>query len=363
MEPDLDPAMRGLVDLPALGAWMDGQGLPTGSFDEVAVLTGGTQNLLVRFNRGGHTYVLRRPPRHLRPRSNDNLRREARILTALTGREVRSPALIAACDDESVMGGSAFFLMESIDGFNPSNGLPALHAGDAATRHRMGLSAVEALAALGAVDPEAVGLADFGQPDGFLERQVPRWLGELESYAALDGYPATGLPGVHDLADWLTARLPTTYRPGILHGDFHVANLLFDTEGPELAAILDWEMATIGDPLLDLGWLLVTWPSGDGSPVDVLAQKFAGEGGLASRAELVARYAEHSTRDLGAIHWYAALAGFKLGIVLEGTYARACAGKADLALGEMFHVVACSLIERAQDFTTDVTLQPDGGTR
>jgi len=350
---DLDVALRDLVDLSLLSSWMDDQGLPTGTIDDVSLLTGGTQNLLVRFSRGGRTYVLRRPPRHLRPKSNDNLRREARILEALTGQGVAAPALVAACPDESVMGGAAFFLMDAIDGFNATTGLPSLHAGDPAVRHRMGLSAVEGLARLGALDHVALGLADFGRVDGFLDRQVSRWLGELESYAALAGYPGADLPGVHDLATWLEGHLPTTYRPGIMHGDFHLANLLFETDGPELAAIVDWEMATIGDPLLDLGWLLVTWPAGEGSPIDLLAQQFAGQGGLAARSELVETYAEHSDRDLSAIHWYAALAGFKLGIVLEGTYARACAGKADRSIGELFHQVACSLVERAQSFANE----------
>jgi aminoglycoside phosphotransferase (APT) family kinase protein len=352
MAPDVDEALRDLVDLGVLSSWMDDQGLVSGAIEDVAILTGGTQNLLLRFSRGGRTYVLRRPPRHLRPKSNDNLRREARVLGALTGQGVPAPALVATCPDESVMGGAPFFLMESIDGFNASTGLP-LHAGDAAIRHRMGLSAVEGLATLGAVDHEALGLADFGRPEGFLARQVPRWLGELASYDALEGYPGVGLPGLDDLAGWLDQHQPATYRPGIMHGDFHVANLLFETDTAELAAILDWEMATIGDPLLDLGWLLVTWPLGDGSPIDVVAQSFAGQGGLATRSELVQRYAERSTRDLTSIDWYAALAGFKLGIVLEGTYARSCAGKADGNLGEMFHGVACSLIDRARKFASE----------
>ncbi len=353
MTADLDETLRGLVDFEALGAWMDKQLLTDGPFEDVTVLTGGTQNLLLRFSRGGRTYVLRRPPRHLRPRSNDNLRREARVLGALTGQGLPVPGLIAACPDETVMGGAAFLLMGAADGFNASTGLPELHAGDPAIRHRMGLSAVEGLAALGAVDHEALGLGDFGRTEGFLERQVPRWLGELASYDALEGYPGPDLPGVQGVAAWLEAHLPSTYAPGILHGDFHLANLLFDHDGPELTAILDWEMATIGDPLLDLGWLLVTWPVDPGSHINVLVNSFAEQGGLASRAELVNQYAERSTRDLSAIDWYAALAGLKLGIVLEGTYARACAGKADGALGEMFHVVACALIERAEKFSAE----------
>lgn len=342
--------LDGLVDLAALGSWMDAQGMPPGEFAGVTRLTGGTQNVLVRFERGGQTYVLRRGPRHLRPKTNANLIREARVLGALTGRGLAAPALIAACADESVLGGASFFLMEAVTGFSPANGLPKLHAGDAQVRHQMGLSAVERLAELGAVDHEAVGLGDFGQPDGFLERQVPRWLAELASYDEQPGYPGVALPGLDQVVSWLDEHRPAAFRPGIMHGDFHLANLMFEYDGPGIAAIVDWEMATIGDPLLDLGWLLATWPTSDNDPVSALASEFAAAGGLATRRELVERYAAGSTRALTAIDWYAVLACFKLGIVLEGTYARACAGKTDRGIGELFHSIVLALLQRAHGF-------------
>ena len=342
----LDPA---LVELDVLGAWMDRQGLPAGPVTEPKVLAGGTQNVLVRFARGGREYVLRRPPPHLRPASNEVLRREARVLAALEGSDVPHPGFIAGEPDESVMGGAVFYLMEPVDGFNATVALPALHAGDPAVRHEMGLHAADAIARLGAVDHVAVGLADFGKPDGFLERQVGRWMGELDSYARFEGYPGPDIPGLAATATWLDANRPETYRPGILHGDYHLANVMFANDGPRLAAIVDWEMCTIGDPLLDLGWLLATWPQ-DPSGAEggfAIAGPLGAAGGLPSPAELVARYGERSTRDLSAIDWYTVLACFKLGIVLEGTHARAFAGKAPVAIGDLLHATTIGLFERA----------------
>ncbi|HSV41162.1 MAG TPA: phosphotransferase family protein [Nocardioidaceae bacterium] len=344
--------LDGLVDLSALGAWMDRSGLAPGPIEDVQRLTGGTQNVLLRFTRAGTSYVLRRPPRHLRAVSNETLLREARMLGALTGQGVPAPALIAACEDESVLG-AAFFLMEPVEGFNAANGMPELHTSDATVRHRMGLSAIEGIAAVAALDHEAIGLADFGKPEGFLERQVPRWLGELTSYADLDGYQPTDFPDVTPIAEWLEARVPSTYQPGIVHGDFHAANLFFEHESGELAAILDWEMATIGDPLLDLGWFVATWPSEKSPALSAAAGALAAAGGLATRTELIGHYEKHSSRDVAEIDWYAVLACFKLGIVLEGSYARACAGKMDKDVGGFLHAMGLALIEQADLFMTE----------
>lgn len=343
---DIDPT---IVDFPVLAAWMDGEGLPGGPFEDVAQLGGGTQNVLVKFTRGGRTYVLRRGPRHLRAKSNDVLRREARVLAALDGTDVPAPRLLAACQDEQVMGGAVFYLMTPVDGFNATVTLPALHAGDPAIRHRMGLSAATSLASLGAVDHIAVGLADFGHPEGFLERQVSRWLSELESYGALDGYPGPDIPGLDRVAAWLEANRPRHWLPGIMHGDYHLANLMFSHDGPEVAAIVDWEMSTIGDPLVDLGWLLATWP-GEGDAAAGITGPLGAAGGLPTPDELIAAYAERSIRDLSAIDWYAVLACFKLGIVLEGTHARACAGMAPKETGDLLHAITLGLFARADSF-------------
>src|SRR5690606_16716797 len=284
---------RALVDFDVLAGWMDAQGLPGGPFEHVETLAGGTQNTLIRFRRGGRDYVLRRGPTHLRARTNDVLRREARVLAALDGTGVPAPRLIAACPDESVMNGAVFYLMTPVEGFNATVTLPELHAADKSVQREMGLNAARALSALGAVDYQAVGLHDFGKPEGFLERQVGRWLSELDSYSALDGYPGPDIPGLDDVARWLDEHRPATWRPGVLHGDYHLANLMYSYDGPEVAAMVDWEMCTIGDPLLDLGWLLATWPD----PADQstsLAGPLGAAGGLPPADELVTAYAERT---------------------------------------------------------------------
>jgi len=352
MRSNQDAIEREVVDLDVLAAWMDDHDLPAGPIEDVEALGGGTQNVLLRLRRGGEDYVLRRGPRHLRKASNEVMRREMRVLAALADSDVPHPRFVAGEPDEAVMGGAVFYLMRPVDGFNPTVGLPPLHAGDPAVRHEMGLQAADAIARLGAVDHEAVGLGDFGKPEGFLERQVPRWQAELDSYSQMEGYPGPEIPGLDDVATWLDAHRPTTWRPGVMHGDYHLANVMYAPDGPRLAAIVDWEMCTIGDPLLDLGWLLATWPEATG-PDDMMASvvtgAMGGGDGLPNRGELVAYYAERSDRAATpeAMNWYTVLACFKLGIVLEGTHARACGGKAPQSTGDLLHAITLGLFARA----------------
>ena len=333
------------VDLKAVAEWMSERGLGEGPLEDIANVTGGTQNVMLRFTRAGRPYVLRRGPRHLRPRSNSVILRETKVLGALAGSDVPHPHLIATCDDPSVLGDAVFYLMEPVDGFNAGEGLPPLHAGDPGVRFQMGLSMADALAKLGAIDHLAVGLADFGKPAGFLERQVPRWLSELDSYRQYENYLGPDIPGVGQVAAWLERHQPTAWTPGIMHGDYHAANVMFSRTGPEVVAIVDWEMCTIGDPLLDLGWLLATWRQPDGS--SVFSHALGGQDGLASTDDLFQRYAADTTRDLSHITWYTVLACFKLGIVIEGTLARACAGKAERGVGDQLHAATVHLFERA----------------
>jgi aminoglycoside phosphotransferase (APT) family kinase protein len=338
-------AWRELVDLDRLAAWMDARGLEAGPIEEAARPAGGTQNILIRFRRGERWFMLRRPPLSPRMNGSETMRREARVLAALADTDVPHPALIAACPQEDVLG-AAFYLMEPVDGFNPTVGLPPLHAGSAAVRHAMGLSLVDGIAALGRVDHLAKGLADLGRAEGFLERQVGRWKKQLDSYREYEGWPGPGeIEGVEDVGAWLAERTPASFRPGIIHGDYHLANVLYRFDGPELAAIVDWELTTIGDPLLDLGWLLATWPEPDAVEAGNVSVK--PWDGFPAADELVARYAAQTDRDLTHMRWYGVLACYKLGIILEGTYARAAAGKAERATGEALHASTLGLFRRA----------------
>ncbi|WP_405140262.1 phosphotransferase family protein [Nocardia sp. NBC_01388] len=336
---------RDLVDFAVVGKWMDEQGLPSGEFEGVKPLGGGTQNVMLQFRRGGQDYVLRRGPKHLRTASNNVIRRESRILGALDGTGVRAPKVIAAAEDESLIGAS-FYLMEPIIGFNPQTELPDLHAGDPEIRRQMGLSAVEAIARLGSLDHEALGLADYGKPEGFLERQVPRWTRELESYSVNEGYPGPEIPGVDRVGAWLDRNRPAAWKAGILHGDCHLANIMFSYDGPQVAALVDWEMSTIGDPLLDLGWQIATRPR-PGTTGSALIGTLGAVGGLPTPEEMIAHYGKFSDRDLSNVTWYTVLACFKLGIVLEGTHARACAGKAPKQVGDFLHAITLELFDLA----------------
>jgi aminoglycoside phosphotransferase (APT) family kinase protein len=179
------------------------------------------------------------------------------------------------------------------------------------------------------------------RPGSFLARQVPQFLALLDSYRH-DRYHPDALSGVARLADWLEDNRPPDGEPGIMHGDAHLNNVLLRRDTPEVAAFIDWEMCTIGDPLLDLGWILVCWPDPP-DPINA-GRELAALGGLPTRTELLAAYADAGGRPTHRIDWYAAMACFKLAIVIEGTYSRYLAGRAHREAGERLHDSACHLI-------------------
>lgn len=334
------------IDYEALARWMHGHGLGSGPVSEQTLLAGGTQNLIVRYRYGGREFVLRKAAPTAYANGNDTMRREAQVLAALAGTAVPHARLIAACAGDEVLGG-AFYLMEPVDGFNVGMGMPEPHASQPAWRRAMGFALVDGLAALRQVDYLAAGLADFGNPEGFLQRQVGRWRSQLESYARYESWPGmAALPQVDDVGRWLDQHMPQSFQPGIQHGDYHIKNVLFCNDSPALAAIIDWELSTIGDPMIDLGWLLATWreqgEADHGSPIAIEPWE-----GFPSAGELVAYYGERTGADISNAHWYGVFACYKLALLLEGTFARACAGKADASLGSCFHNNACNLLQRA----------------
>ena len=333
------------VDTDRLTVWLDSHGLGTGPV-EITELGGGTQNVMARITRNGTDLVLRHPPPHKRKNSDETMRREAKLLRALRTTDVPHPRLVA--DEPSLDAlGSAFYVMEPVDGFAPMLGLPDAYA-DESWKHAMGLSMADGIASLANVDHRAVGLSDFGRADGWLERQVDRWRSHLASYGGTPNYPGHEIPGVDEVGGWLDGHRPSTWAPGVIHGDFHFGNVMFRHNQPKLAAIVDWELATIGDPLLDLGALLATFPtSGAGvSVIDVA--------GLPTRHELIDRYTEQTAGSGRVVTpalatWYQVLASYRLGIILEGTNARACAGLAPRDIGDQLHTTTLALFARANE--------------
>jgi aminoglycoside phosphotransferase (APT) family kinase protein len=332
------------VDLARLERWLDDRGIGSGPLEGIAPITGGTQNIVLRFRRGAECYVLRRPPLHKRANSDDAMRREARVLGALAATDVPHPALVGQCPDPEPLG-AAFLVMADVPGANLTSTVPRLYAEDEAARRGLAFDVVECLARIASVDHVAVGLGDLGRPEGFLERQVPRWAALYESYRESPGYRADLLGPVEIVGRWLQEHRPRQSAAGLVHGDYHLTNIIAGVDAPGVLAVIDWEMCTIGDPLLDLGWLLATWPGASGpGPGTVGFQPWTG---LPEPDELIAHYAARSPRALDAIGWYTALAAFKLGIVLEGTYVRALAGLAAPELGRRLHASAQALLGQA----------------
>jgi len=296
-------------------------------------LSGGRSNLTYRVDGGGRTWVLRRPPLgHVLPTAHD-MAREHRVLTALQGTGLPVPRTRALCEDAALTG-APFYVMDFAPGVVIEEALPAGYATTHAERRRMGRALMETLAALHAVDWRAVGLAGFGRPEGYLARQVRRWSEQWERSKAGE------VPLVSELIRRLNAALPETRAATLVHGDWRLGNVALDPAEPgRVVAIFDWEMATLGDPLADLGYTLVYWgePSdapgsrGPGKYAEVTAQP-----GFHTRAELVAEYARASGRDASAVEFYEVLALYKLAVISEGAYARWRAG---LTAGDGFEKV------------------------
>jgi aminoglycoside phosphotransferase (APT) family kinase protein len=284
------------------------------------LLAGGRSNLTYRVRGGGASWVLRRPPLgHVLPTAHD-MAREYRVLAALAPAGLPVPRPIALCRDAGV-NEAPFYVMEYRPGVVLEDELPAGFAAEPAQRRRIGDALVDALVALHAVDFEAQGLADFGRPEGYLERQLARWAQQWQRSRTAE------LPLVEDLLRRLGAALPQQPAPAVVHGDFRLGNLALDPHDPgRVLAIFDWEMATLGDPLADLGYTLVYWSEPGDAGVAGLP-RVTRLPGFHTRAELVEAYAKRSGRAVDAIDFYRVLALTKLAVIAEGIYARHLQGK------------------------------------
>ena len=333
--------VAGLVDETRLARWMDERRLP-GAGEPVTArfVTGGASNEIFEIRRGEVRMALRRPPRLVPKGRNETMLREARVLAALAGSDVPHARLLGVCDDPDVLG-ACFYLMDWVDGWTPMGPLPEPFRSDATLKRGLGDELVDAIASLSLVDWRAGGLEGFGRPESFLERQVERWLAHLASFHFRE------LPGLEAAAAWLGAHTPRSFRPGILHGDYQFANVMFRPGAPaRMAAVVDWEMSTVGDPLLDLGWVLMGWPDPDEDRGQALYFDYTG---MQSRAELMERYAKRSGLALDGVDYYVVLARFKMACVLEGGYARFVSGGADNPKMASFGQVVLDMARRAAE--------------
>jgi aminoglycoside phosphotransferase (APT) family kinase protein len=334
---------EGDVDFTRLAAWMDEAALPgKGEPLQTRFLSGGTQNVIYELSRGEHRCVIRMPPPGAPADRDKGILREWRIIEALDGTEVPHTAAVGVCEDATVLG-RPFYLMGFVDGWSPmeTHGKwPEPFDGDLTARAGLSYQLAEGIALLSKVDWKAKGLSDLGRPDGFHERQVDRWIGFLQRIKKRD------LPGLDVATAWLQTHKPLDFIPGLMHGDYQFANVMYRHGAPaQLAALVDWEMGTVGDPKLDLGWMVQSWPSGDG---DEAAMTYVDMRGMPTRDQVVAHYAEVSGRQVDDLDYYLVLAKWKLAIVLEQGYQRAGDDEKLLAFGPVVSDLMTSAAELAE---------------
>jgi aminoglycoside phosphotransferase (APT) family kinase protein len=320
------------LDLEALAAYLAPRvgGLAGALRGEV--IPGGRSNLTYVVDDGERRFVVRRPPlAHVLPTAHD-MPREYRVLAALQGTGIPVPHVIALCEDDSVIG-ARFYVMEWIDGHVVRDALPVEFPDTPETRGAMSTALIDTLLQLHAIDPEAVGLSDFGHPDGFLARQVRRWWQQWEASKTRE------LPSIETLRRRLDETVPTPSAPGIVHGDYRLDNVMYAPADPSrIVAVIDWEMCTIGDPLCDVGLLCVYWADDESEAAarTLHGRAITVEDGFAKRADLLRDYAAGTQRDLTSLDWYIALGAYKLAIIAEGITARFLMG---MTVGEGFETM------------------------
>ncbi|MFE3857896.1 phosphotransferase family protein [Streptomyces griseorubiginosus] len=321
------------LDVGALRKWI-GELVP--DFDgpvRARLLQGGRSNLTYEIQAGPHHWVLRRPPLGTLTPSAHDMAREYRVVAALHGTGVPVAAPVGLCEDRSVIG-APFAVVEFVDGTVVRSAQDAALL-SADEQRGCALALVDRLAALHAVDPAAVGLAEFGRPEGYLARQLKRWRGQWDLVRTRE------TPLVDRLFTALVDQLPTKGPSGIVHGDYRLDNTLLDRADPELVrAIVDWEMATLGDPLTDLGMLLVYWDPVS-EPVLGVQHILHGNPGFPTSDELAGHYAHRTGADLSQLPFYQALGYFKLAVIAEGIHARHLAGQ---TVGDGFHTVGDAVL-------------------
>jgi aminoglycoside phosphotransferase (APT) family kinase protein len=344
--PPQEDLSRPLVDEDALRRYLD-ERLGDGPPIEVERHQVGHSNETFFVTRGDDRWVLRRPPRGAFLPTAHDVKREFTVLDALKDTPVRTPRPLLLCEDTDVIG-VPFYVMERVDGVVIRAELPEAFKADQSARRGLGEELIDALAELHNADYQAVGLEGFAKPTGYLERQLRRWAGQLDLTEPF----SRRVDELHEVSDWLKENLPESGPAAIVHGDYRLDNATFASETPaRLLAIFDWEMSTLGDPLADVGWLIVSWVEAN-DPQDPVFSSLATitrEPGFQTRQEMVDRYQDRTGRTVTALPWYMVLAIWKLSILLEGSYARHLAGLTDDPFFATLEVGVPTLARRALD--------------
>lgn len=296
----------------------------------VSLISGGRSNLTYLVASATTRWVLRRPPLgHVLPTAHD-MAREYKVLAGLSPTDVPVPRAIAFCDDVAV-NGAPFYVMEYREGVIIAEELPAGYAESERARQAIGFGLIKTLAELHAIDYNEVGLSDFGRPEGYVERQVRRWAEQWERSKTRE------VPEIDEVIRRLRNALPESPAPTIVHGDYRLGNMMMANDEPgRVVAILDWEMATLGDPISDLGYTLLYWTEPGDTPQTTAGSMATAEPGFPTRMEMAQEYARLTGRDVSHVDFYQVLASYKLAVILEGINARYLAGE---TVGEGFETM------------------------
>jgi aminoglycoside phosphotransferase (APT) family kinase protein len=333
-------------DVPRFRNWLSEV---TGEPAEVSVssIRGGGSCEMFRVDRLGQSWVVRRAPLAAVSNTAHQVIREARIMQSLESTGVPVPTILAIGEDPGILG-APFFVMNYVDGdVVRRNGLPEYLAAEPDSHRCIGEGLIDTLVALHAVDWRSTTLTELSRPEGFLTRQVDRWMSQLATYRSRE------LDGVDKVAIWLAAHQPSDGELTVMHGDYKLDNLIWSAHPPpRVAAVVDFEMTTVGDPLIDLAWALIFWPeegnmialAAPGSPNGIEANQ------CQSPADLVERYAAATGRDLSGFDWYQAFSAWKLAIVLEASYTKYRRGESRNPHHEAFGFVVDQLLSRARQF-------------
>ncbi|HEX7290824.1 MAG TPA: phosphotransferase family protein [Conexibacter sp.] len=324
-----------------LAAFLDAHDLAPGDGPLEAEPVGeGHSNVTYLVRRGGDEVVLRRPPRPPLPPSAHDVLREARLLRAVENQPVRTPRVLATCDDEAVIG-APFYVMEKVAGDVITTRVPPALA-TPEQRRRIADELIDALVEVHAVDWQACGLDGYGRPTGYLDRQLRRFGGLWEHNKTRE------IATLDRVTRWLVERKPESGPATIVHGDYRLGNAMFASGAPaRLTAIFDWELATIGDPLADVGYLTATYAQAGDPETNFTRFAVTTEDGFPTRGELIARYEERSGRSMSSVAWYATLALWKAAIFLEGSYKRLLSGTTDDPFFKLLDAGVPALAEHA----------------